>query len=868
MSAVTEIARLVVRLVGDSTSYMKMLREAESAATRSADKIQAIGRNMRNVGGALSIGVTLPLAAMGKAATKAFSDFDQAMTETFAKMGKQAPQVRKEMEDLAKSLSVSGEVKYDPTQLARGYEELASAGLDAGRSMKALPEFAKFAQAGVFGIDVAVKQLTGSIASFRGGLPKDAEKFTADVQRFSDVIVGVANETTTGVEEVARAMSADAAVAAKEYGMELETLGAILGVYAMQNKDAEEAGNLMGRATRLMTASFVENKKEWQELGINIVDKATGKWIHFADAIGEIEKAFEGLVGENRTEALKKLGFDTLAQKSILPLIGQSKELRRQEEIYRKVGTTAEMAKTQMESFSSQMQVVKNRVSVAAIEIGEKLAPYVKQLGEYVSQATKAWQGLDAGTQAVILKIAMVAAVIGPLLAGMGLLFLVIGKVVAGFAALLGGITLVTGAIGIFPAAVLAVALGAVVKVVAELVIENMKLNAQLAESKRLSDELMAAHGKRNEGVIKEAAGMEGPNRQEFLAEQIALAEEEFNSTRIAHDRAKKQFGQVAKEVLPRSMTGYIWQMITGTPDLDAAKAEFDDANAMMIKAKERVDKLKEELGKAPVDKAAKEAAKAEVDAEAKPHVDPEVVKAQKEMADKVEATTKQLKEQYAMLGMTSQEAEIYKLVLNGATEAQVDEARAIAEKIKLREKEIEEEKSAAEAVAQKQKDLMDKGKTLAESLATPQEKLAAKQKELDELLAAGAISFDIYTRAVKDARGELEKIARVKSGDESAWGMAELRKAQVRGDAESAPDLIRSLQNPVNEVARRSARISVDETRRDPFFQKDRIARMKEQGLSTGAMPKTEDLLRQSVDLLKRIADKDPVEVIGAGLA
>jgi TP901 family phage tail tape measure protein len=461
------VEELIVRLSGDPSSFKRMMAEARSTTLsaardieRAGGRIENINRSLNNagrsmmsagravmgVGRNITAGLTAPIAGMGIFAVRSFADFDQAMTETFAKLGRQTPEVRRQMEDLAFALSVSGDVAFSPTELSRGYEELASAGLDAERSMAALPMMAMFAQAGAFDMGVAVKQMTGSMASF-GALSRDPAVFSRNLERFADVMVGVANETTTGVEQVARAMAADAAVAARGYGMEIETLGAILGVFAMQNKDAEEAGNLTGRALRLMTSSFVENRAEWLAAGINIAD-AQGNFIHFADAIAQLEVAFEGLSNIERIQLLKKLGFETLSQKSILPLIGMSQEIRRQEAIYRRTGVTAEMAAIQMESFKNQLKVVWNNVTVAAIVIGEMLAPALITMSGWIRDAVQWFGQLNPEIQKMAVYVAGGAALIGPALMAIGAFSLLAG---AGLRSLAGTLWLVTGGVkGLF----------------------------------------------------------------------------------------------------------------------------------------------------------------------------------------------------------------------------------------------------------------------------------------------------------------------------------------------------------------------------------------------------------------------------------
>lgn len=438
-----EIERMLIRLVGDATHYRRMLTQAQAATTNFAQRVE---KDLMT----LATRVALPLAAIGVIAVKSFSAFDKAMTETFAKMGRVTPEVREEMENLAKSMSTSGTTAFSPIELAKGYEQLASAGLDAGRSMKSLGITAKFAQAGAFSLEVAVKQLVGAMASF-GITAQTASpaKFAKEMEHFSDVITGVANETTTGVEQVARAMSSDAAVAAKEYGASLEELGAILGVFALQNKDAEEAGHLTGRAFRLLTNSFNENGEVWKRMGIDIVDKSTGEFIKFADAIELIENAFEGLTGPQRVASLSLMGFEALARKAILPLIGNSKELRRQEQLYRKHGTTVEMAAIQMESFANQMKIAWNAAMVLGIEVGETLAPALLLLASGLKDTIGWFRSLSPTIKTIIVFTAALTVA----LIGLGVVTAIAGTI---FNTMFGGIGIILGAIVTVAAALIA----------------------------------------------------------------------------------------------------------------------------------------------------------------------------------------------------------------------------------------------------------------------------------------------------------------------------------------------------------------------------------------------------------------------------
>jgi len=458
-----EVQRLLVRLIGDNASFQNMLQEAqtqadkaEKAFAKSAVTIEGVktkidgvaksmkdfGNKLQSLGNKMALGLTAPLVAFGAFSVKTFLDFDSAMTETLAKLGRISPELRKQMEDTAKKLSISGEVAYTPTELVKGYEALASAGLSAQQSMAALAPTAKFAQAGAFDMELAVRSLTGALAAYGITAANTApDKYAQEMIHFSDVISNVAKETSTEVAWAAKSMTSDSAVAAKNYGASIEELAAVLGVYAQANIQAEDAGNMAGRAFRLMTASFMKKQEEWKKLGIDIIDPTTKQFIKFSKAIEKIEKSMTGLTGPQRVMMLDMMGFEALSQKAILPLIGQSKELERQEKIYQKTGVTAEMASIQMESYANQIKKMRNNWLILSEELGKLLVPTLIKMMEYVQEAVEAWKNLDPETRKSIVNWGLVAAAASGVVKVFGGLIWSAGQVISTFAAITPAIT-------------------------------------------------------------------------------------------------------------------------------------------------------------------------------------------------------------------------------------------------------------------------------------------------------------------------------------------------------------------------------------------------------------------------------------------
>src|SRR5690606_31538789 len=132
--------RLVVRLLGDGTSYINTIKTAQSLTKKFSDWLTRLGRTLTKA-------ITAPLTIAGGTAIKTFADFDKAMTESTSIMkvtAEQTDRMRKQ------ALKLSSEGVQGPAKLAESYFFLASAGLDAEQSIAALPAVQKFAAAGAF----------------------------------------------------------------------------------------------------------------------------------------------------------------------------------------------------------------------------------------------------------------------------------------------------------------------------------------------------------------------------------------------------------------------------------------------------------------------------------------------------------------------------------------------------------------------------------------------------------------------------------------------------------------------------------------------------------------------------------------------
>lgn len=407
-----KLGDLLVRLTGDSTSFEKMIDDATRRMTQASEKLTAAGQKM-------TLAVTTPLAALGAASVKAFSDFDDAMTKSTAIMGDMTAEVRQSMEEQARAISRRSVTSAK--DLAEAYFFLASAGLDAEQSIAALPAVEKFAVAGAFDMAKATDLLTDAQSAL-GLTTKDSNKNLKNMKALSDVLLKANTLANASVEQFSVALVTKSAAAMRLLNKDMEEGVAVLAAFADQGVKAELAGEKLSIVLRDLQTATLKEASTWKKMGLFVFD-ANEKMLPLADIIEQLEDRFEGLTDKQKKMAAEMLGFQDRSFSAIQTLFGTSQKIRDYEKALRAAGgVTEEVANKQLKSFASQMKIVFNNVVDVSIEIGRTLAPFVAKVAEQIRRFTDFWRSLSEETKGFVVQAAAVAASLGPVLLGMGAL--------------------------------------------------------------------------------------------------------------------------------------------------------------------------------------------------------------------------------------------------------------------------------------------------------------------------------------------------------------------------------------------------------------------------------------------------------------
>ncbi len=413
------LATLTVKILGDTGQLVSSLDRAQKRSKSFTD-------GLRKARGPL-LAMTGAAVALGGSAVKAFGDFDQAMTQSLAIMDDVSDTMRNDMVEAAEE--VGRVTTFSARDAAESYFFLASAGLDASSSIKALPTVAAFAQAGMFDMARATDLLTDAQSALGLTIKDDAVANMLNMVRVSDTLAKANSLANASVEQFSESLTNKAGAALRLVGKDVEEGVAVLAAFADQGVKGSEAGTQLGIVMRDLQTKALQNTREFKKQNIAVFDSA-GEMRNFADILLDLENNLDGASDATKKQTLLTLGFSDKSVAALQAIIGTSDAIREYEAQLRSAGGATEtMVDKQLTSFNSQMKIARDRTAIAATKLGSKLAPAVLSVVKALEKVVDMIAGFSDGTLKTLAGILLFVGALGAL-------GLIIPPMVAAFGAL------------------------------------------------------------------------------------------------------------------------------------------------------------------------------------------------------------------------------------------------------------------------------------------------------------------------------------------------------------------------------------------------------------------------------------------------
>ena len=360
--------------------------------------VESINAKLESIGKALSVGVTLPLTLLGKAALDTFTNFEQSMQNTFSVMGASAS----EMEALRKKAEDMGATtRFSASQAADALYSLGSAGQSAAQAMNSLDGVLQLA--GATGSDLAFTSST--IASTLSQFNLSAEKSG----HIADVFSLAISKSQANMTKLSYSMKYVGPVAAG-LGVSLEASTAALMRLYNTGFGGEQAGTILRSGLQKLASGTDDVKKKLQELGVSY-DEVNPKTNNLADIIERLKNA-------NIDVAKSSDLFGEAAAAGMQALIeGGGDAIRTMDGLLQASdGAAKKMQDIQNASFANTKAELASAFEAVQITLTSNIIPAVDAFAKGITRVLQFVNELPVGVQTAGTALAGLAAAAGPLL--------------------------------------------------------------------------------------------------------------------------------------------------------------------------------------------------------------------------------------------------------------------------------------------------------------------------------------------------------------------------------------------------------------------------------------------------------------------
>lgn len=377
---------LVAKLTLDSSEYDRALMAAKGTAVKSGDSMVASVNKTKKAIGVAALGMTAAIGAFGMSSVKTGMEFDSAMSQVAATMGKTMDEMENEVGsvDLAwgefsgnlrdYAQEMGKHTKFSATEAAEALNYMALAGYDTQKSMEMLPPVLSLAAAGNMDLARASDMVTDASSAL--GLTQ------AETVEMVDKMAKAASKSNTSVEQLGDAILRVGGTAKVMKGGTTE-ISTVLGLLADNGTKGAEAGTALRNI--LMAIQGGKFEKTFGAMGISAYD-AQGNLRSLKDIFMDMQEAMDGMTDEERTDIISKT-FNARDLKNVNALLGTTEQ--RWDELTGAIddskGAAEEMAETQLDNLAGDITLLKSAFEGLKISVSDKLTPAFRILVQFLT---------------------------------------------------------------------------------------------------------------------------------------------------------------------------------------------------------------------------------------------------------------------------------------------------------------------------------------------------------------------------------------------------------------------------------------------------------------------------------------------------
>lgn len=332
----------------------------------------------------------LPVQAAGFAgigygvfdAVKNYSDFTAQLSQIKAVTGLDAEAMDAVKE---KALELGADTQFSSTEAAQGMTELLKAGVSVKDVLGDASQAAlDLAAAGQLSLPEAAEIMSTAMNAFH----------MDDATHAADILVGAANASATGVQELKYSLSAVSAVAAG-VGMSFDDTNTALAVFANNGLKGSDAGTSLKTMLMNLSPQTKQATEEMQRLGL-LTDEGTSKFFDqeghlrsLSDIAGLLQDHLSGLTDEEKMNALSTMFGSDAIRGGMIMLREGAKGVKDMNAAMKDI-TAHETAKVAMDNLRGSLLRLKSAWENLTIKlldhgVGDGLRGFTEEFGKLTS---------------------------------------------------------------------------------------------------------------------------------------------------------------------------------------------------------------------------------------------------------------------------------------------------------------------------------------------------------------------------------------------------------------------------------------------------------------------------------------------------
>lgn len=364
-------------------------------------KFQEIGEKIGSVGKGMTTHITAPIMATGTASVAAFKEVHAGLETIIQKTGATGDALN-DMEGIMRDMASEIPTDFETAGNAIG-EVNTRFGLTGDELKKLSTQFVKFADLNDTDVTDSVDSVQKALSAF--GLSAE------DASGLLDRLNYVGQQTGVSVDSLTSGLVQNG-TAFQEMGLSIDQSTTLMGQLEKSGANSETVLNGMRKALKNATKEGIPLDEALAQLQDTIIN-GTGSMDGLTAAYDLFGKSGDQIYG-----AIKNGTIDFNALGEAVADAGGS------------VADTFDETLTPMDDFQTSL----NRIKVLGADVGKDVMPILekalKKVATAVEKMSKVWNGMSPEMQETVVKIALIVAAIGPLL-------IVIGKMSTGIGAIL-----------------------------------------------------------------------------------------------------------------------------------------------------------------------------------------------------------------------------------------------------------------------------------------------------------------------------------------------------------------------------------------------------------------------------------------------